>query len=86
MVSDNLIKENITPERKLVYLVKAITKYQSAHNSNKLFEIAQSMYNESKDESFSPLMKKAYKKQSIRILQVKLDIIHNMYFFFFFKK
>ncbi|OUM60452.1 hypothetical protein PIROE2DRAFT_13801 [Piromyces sp. E2] len=69
MVNNNSLKENITPERKLVYLVKAIAKYQAAHNSNKLFEIAQSMYNESKSENFSTLMKKAYKKQSLRIFE-----------------
>ncbi|ORX76000.1 HCP-like protein [Anaeromyces robustus] len=63
----NYYKEEITPERKLVYLVKSITKYQICHNKQKLYEIAKNMYNDSKIETFSPAMKKAYEKQSIRI-------------------
>jgi len=68
MVGNNYYKEEeMTPERKLVFLVKSIAKYQACHNNQKLFEIAESMYNDSQIDTFSPAMKKAYKKQSIRI-------------------
>ena len=68
--NSNIYKEELTPERKLVYLVKSIAKYQAAHNSEKLLNIAKSMYNDSKQEHFSPVMKKTYKKQALSLLKV----------------
>eukprot|EP00833_Pecoramyces_ruminatium_P009966 jgi/Orpsp1_1/1183998/evm.model.c7180000087579.1 len=62
-------KEDLTPERKLVYLVKSIAKNQAARNYPKLLEIANNMYIDSKKESFSPAMKKTYEKQTIRLLK-----------------
>ncbi|KAG4086882.1 HCP-like protein [Neocallimastix lanati (nom. inval.)] len=67
--NSNIYKEELTPERKLVYLVKSIAKYQAAHNSEKLLNIAKSMYNDSKQEHFSPVMKKTYKKQALSLLK-----------------
>jgi len=68
---NSYIKEELTPERKLVYLVKSIAKYQAAHNSPKLLEIAKNMYNDSKKDNFSPIMKRTYEKQVIKLLKVK---------------
>ncbi|ORY17730.1 HCP-like protein [Neocallimastix californiae] len=66
---NSYIKEELTPERKLVYLVKSIAKYQAAHNSPKLLEIAKNMYNDSKKDNFSPIMKRTYEKQVIKLLK-----------------
>jgi len=69
----------ITPERKLVSLVKSITKSQAANNFDKLYEIAQSMYNDSKNKTFTVAMKSAYEKQAIRILQVIINFNYSFY-------
>jgi len=75
---DNSIKKTITAERKLVYLVKSITKSKDSHNNNKLFEIAQNMYNDSKNETFTFAMKNTYEKKAINILKVIIYSVNTL--------